>query len=248
MKRSAAALFTARILGEGNMKRAFIVVAGSFLLAACVAAQTVSPVIVEYREKGRGSFQIYNDTFVPLAVILEPRSFSVDNEGQPTFRPLDPEIRVELSETSFRVGPQQTYTIYYMAQSSRLPAWFTIYSTITGPQTANGIKLVIELPHTVYLLTKQPLPRDAVVMNRAESGIKQIEAEIENRGREFIRVQEVEVASSSGKKDFAGFPLFPGQRRILKLDWEETGRPQRITLKFEKFKLESPLRQADVKQ
>jgi hypothetical protein len=224
------------------MKKILTFAAGLLLLAISAAAQTISPVIVEYREKASGSLQIYNDSFVPLAVILEPRSFTVDTEGQPTFHTLDPEIRVSLSETSFRVGPQQTYTIFYKAQSTRLPAWFTIYATITGPQTPAGIKLVLELPHTVYLLTKQPLPREAVVLHRAESGRKQIEAEIENRGREFIRVQEVEIASTSGKKDFAGFPLFPGQRRILKLDWEEAGEPQRITLKFEKFKLESPLR------
>ena len=224
------------------MKKIFILAAGLLLLVLSSAAQTVSPVIVEYREKARGSFQIYNDSFVPLAVVLEPRSFSVDTLGQPTFRPLDPEIRVELSETSFRVGPQQTYNIFYKAQSTRLPAWFTIYSTITGPQTPTGIKLVIELPHTVYLLTKEPLARESLVLQRADSGGKQFEAEIENRGREFIRVQEVEVLSASGKKGFAGFPLFPGQRRILKLDWGEAAEPQRITLKFEKFKLESPLR------
>ena len=226
------------------MKKFLTFAAGLVVLAVSASAQTVSPVIVEYREKASGSFQIYNDSFVPLAVMLEPRSFSVDDEGQPTFRPLDPEVSVRLSETSFRVGPQQTYTVFYRAQSTRLPAWFTIYASITGPQTPNGIKLVLELPHTVYLLTRQPLPREAVVLHRAESGAKQIEAEIENRGREFIRVQEVEVSSTSGKKDFAGFPLFPGQRRILKLDWEESGEPQRITLRFEKFKLESPLRPA----
>jgi len=223
------------------MKKVLTFAAGLLLLAVAAAAQTVSPVIVEYREKASGSFQVYNDSFVPLAVILEPRSFSVDVRGRPTFRPLDPEIRVDLSETSFRVGPQQTFTIFYKARSTRLPAWFTIYATITGPQTPTGIKLVLELPHTVYLLTRQPLPREAVVLHRAESGAKQIEAEIENRGREFIRVQEVEIASASAKKDFAGFPLFPGQRRILKLEWGESGAPQRITLKFEKFKLESPL-------
>ncbi len=224
------------------MKKVLVPAVALLLCAASAAAQTVSPVIVEYREKARGSFQVFNDSFVPLTVVLEPRSFSVDTLGQPTFRPLDSEIRVELSETSFRVGPQQTYNIFYKAQSSRLPAWFTIYATITGAQTPTGIKLVIELPHTVYLLTKEALPRDAVVLHRAELGKKQIEAEIENRGREFIRVQEVEIASTSGKKGFAGFPLFPGQHRILRLDWEETSEPQRITLKFEKFKLESPLR------
>jgi len=226
------------------VKRICTLVTGLLLLAAVAGAQTISPVIVEYREKARGSFQIYNDSFVPLAVVLEPRSFTANGEGHPAYRALDAEIKVELSSKSFRVGPQQTYTVFYNAMSERLPAWFTIYASITGPQTPTGIKLVLELPHTVYLLTKQPLARESVVFHRAEcvAATKQIEAEIENRGKEFSRVQEVEVVSSSGKKDFAGFPLFPGQRRMLTLDWDESGEPQRIILRFEKFKVESPLR------
>jgi hypothetical protein len=201
-------------------------------------------VIVEYREKGRGSFSITNDQFVPMSVVLEARSFSVDATGQPTYRALDPEIKVELSATSFRIGPQQSYSVTYKAESSRLPAWFTIYATITGPQASNGLKLVIELPHTVYLLTKKPLAREAVVVLRepAVSGGKQIEAEIENRGAEFSRVREVEVVSSTGKQQFAGFPLFPGQKRHLQIAWEQAGEPQILVLKFDHFKVESPIK------
>jgi P pilus assembly chaperone PapD len=214
--------------------------------AAHAAGQTISPVIVEYREKARGSFAVTNDQFVPMNVVVEARSFSVDSEGQPTFRALDPEIKVEFSATSFRVGPQQTYTVTYRAESARLPAWFSIYATITGPQASNGLKLVIELPHTVYLLTKKALARDAVVMLRepALNAGKQIEAQVENRGAEFSRVREIEVVSSAGKHQFAGFPLFPGQKRQLQLNWEEKGEPQLLVLKFDNFKVESPIRPA----
>lgn len=214
------------------------------LAAACAAAQTISPVIVEYREKARGSFSIQNDAFVPINVVLEARSFSVDSEGNPTFRALDPEIKIELSATSFRIGPQQSYSVTYKAESSRLPTWFSIYATITGPQTTNGLKLVIELPHTVYLLTKRPLPRDSVFFAEgpALNASKQIQAEVENRGAEFSRVREIEVVTASGRQQFAGFPLFPGQKRNLQIAWEQPGEPQMLVLKFDHFKVESPIK------
>ncbi len=226
------------------MKKQIAVACLWFAAGIGAAAQTISPVIVEYREKAHGSFQIQNDAFVPINVVLEARSFSVDGGGNPTYRELDKEIKVELSSSSFRVGPQQTFSVTYKAESQRLPCWFTIYATITGTQTANGLKLVIELPHTVYLLTRKPLAREAVVMlgEPAISDGKQIRAEVENRGAEFSRVREVEVASPSGKQLFAGFPLFPGQKRALNLKWEQQGEPQTLVLKFDNFKVESPIK------
>lgn len=226
------------------MRKTILTALLGLAFAATAAAQTISPVIVEYREKAKGSFQIYNDTFVPMSVVLEAKSFSVDDEGSPTFRSLDPETSVELSATSFRIGPQQTYTVVYKAESSRLPTWFSIYATITGPQAPSGLKLVLELPHTVYLLTKKPLAREAVILHRADSltAKHQIAAEIENRGAEFSRIREIEVVSSSGKQQFAGFPLFPGQKRSLQINWEQKDQPQMLVLKFDHFKVESPIK------
>lgn len=212
--------------------------------ATAIRAQTVSPVILEYREKAKGSFQITNDTVVPMSVSIEPRSFSVDPEGNPKFRKLDEQINVRLSATSFRLGPRQTFTIFYDASARQVPAWFTIYSTITGPPNPNGLQLAVELPHTVYLLTRKPLAREAVAVLRANfrSGpVPEIEAEIDSRGQEFARVQLVEVFSASGKKEYGGFPLFPGQHRLLILEWDLPGAPQRVVLTFEKFKVEQAI-------
>jgi P pilus assembly chaperone PapD len=206
------------------------------------AAQTISPVIVEYREKAKGSFQVTNDSFVPMTVVLEARSFSVDLAGNPTFRALDPGIHIELSSLSFRVAPQQSYTVFYKAEADRLPAWFCIYASITGPQAQNGLQLVIELPHTVYLLTRRPLDRESVVVSRVERSGKGLEAEIENRGAEFSRVRQVDVLTSEGKQEFPGFPLFPGQKRKLTIELAPKGQPQTLVLAFDKFKVESPVR------
>jgi len=214
--------------------------------AAAGQAQTISPVIVEFREKGRGSFQVLNDSFVPLNAVVEARSFSVDEDGKPTFRHLGPEIELKLSTTSFRLGPQQAYTVFYEARADRVPAWFCIYVVITGRTTTNGIQLVVELPHTVYLVTKKPASREFLSLLRAESlktgSIHEVEAELENRGEAFIRVQEVEVVSAKGKKTYAGFPFFPGQRRKLRLNWNQPGDPQLLVLKFPQFKIEKAIR------
>src|ERR1700687_488210 len=228
------------------MKRMFLAVACLFFLAPLAPPQTVSPVIVEYPDKADGRFQVYNDADIPLTVVLEPHSFTVASTGKATFRKLDPGLHVQLSTTSFRLAPKQTYYIFYKATTEAYPNWFCIYATVTGPVTPTGLKLAIELPHTVYLVGRRPLDQSQVSWNRAEiateGGKRLVTAEIENHGAEFSRIQEVEVTSTAGKQTFAGFPLFPGQRRTIDLDWDQPGIPQRIVLKFQRFKIESGLK------
>jgi hypothetical protein len=230
------------------MKRYWVLLLLLFCASAHTPAQTISPVIQEYQGKADGKFQIYNDADVPLAVVLEPHSFGVDSSGNPTFRKLDPEIHVQLSSTSFRIQPKQTYFVFYKASSEALPNWFCIYATVTGTTTSTGIKLALQLPHTVYLLDKNALNPDQVAWIRAEStnagNKRQIVAEVENHSNTFSRVREVQVTSSNGKQSFAGFPLFPGQRRLIELDWDGSSAPEHIQLDFDHFKKESDLKAA----
>lgn len=222
------------------MRRIWIVFLISFACQALPArAQTVSPVIVEYREKARGKFEVYNDTLFPLNVVVEPRSFSVDPDGEPIYRPLDPSITVRLSSMSFRLGPKQTYAVFYEASAQKTPAWFTIYSTVTGVTTADGLRIALELPHTVYLLPAKGLERESVVIVKAGTSAdkKFIEAELQNKSQDFARVQEIEVTSPSGKKLFPGFPFFPGQKRNLTIVWDDPGQPQMLVLRFQKFEV-----------
>ena len=217
-----------------------------FVFAGTARAQTISPVIVEYKEKARGKFEVHNDAVVPLNVVLEPRSFSVDEKGQPFFRKLDEGIHVKLSAMSFRLAPRQTYTVFYEVTAEAVPAWLTIYALVTGATTPDGIKLVIELPHTVYLLPAKPSAEGSVEFLRASTSAdsKTIDAELENKGGNFDRVLEVEVSSESGKKTYPGFPLFPGQKRILQLPWDSRETPTKLVLKFAKFRVEEPVRLA----
>jgi hypothetical protein len=208
-------------------------------------AQTISPVIQEYPQKADNRFQIYNDSDVPLTVMLDPFSFSVDSKGVATFRKLDPGIHLQLSATSFRVQPRQTFYVFYKASAEILPNWFCIYATFTGATTANGLKLAFKLPHTVYLLDKDSLDRDQVRWVRAETSVEgdksRIVAEVESLGSGFSRVRQIHVTSALGKQAFPGFPLFPGQRRVIELDWQGPGEPQNIALSFDRFKTETGL-------
>jgi hypothetical protein len=230
------------------MKRMFLAVAFLLVIAPLAPAQTISPVIVEYTDKADGRFQVYNDAEIPLTVVLEPHSFTVDSTGKAVFRKLDPGLHVQLSTTSFKLAPKQTYYVFYKATTETYPNWFCVYATVTGPVTPTGLKLAIELPHTVYLVGHKPLDQSQISWNRAEiamAGEKRlVTAEIENHGAEFSRIQEVEVTSTAGKQTFAGFPLFPGQRRAIELDWDQPGIPQHIVLKFQRFKIDSPLKNA----
>jgi hypothetical protein len=214
-------------------------------LAPAVTAQTISPVIVEYREKGAGRFQIHNDSDFPLTVVLEAHSFTVDSAGNPNFVPLSPDIHLDLSTNSFRVGPKQDYFVFYKATADKLPNWFCIYANISGSHTQDGIQVRIALPHTVYLLGKKPGQLSDIVWVQANSSSDspkpKIEAAVENHGTDVTRVREVEVTSASGKQLYQGFPLFPGQRRLLNLDWDQPGTPQHVQLKFEHFKAETNL-------
>ncbi len=234
------------------MERMILAVASLFFLAPLAPAQTVSPVIVEYTDKADGRFQVYNDVEIPLTVVLEAHSFTVDSTGKAVFRKLDPGLHVQLSTTSFHLAPKQTFYVFYKATTESYPNWFCIYSTISGPVTPTGLKLAIELPHTVYLLGRKTLDQSQVSWNRAEisteGGKRLVTAEVENHGAEFSRIQEVEVTSAAGKQTFSGFPLFPGQRRAIELDWDQPGVPQRIVLKFPRFKLESGLKNSPATQ
>lgn len=234
------------------MKRHWALLLLLFCASAHTPAQTISPVIQEYQGKADGKFQIYNDADVPLSVVLEPHSFAVDSSGNPTFRKLDPEIHVQLSSTSFRLQPKQTYFIFYKASAEILPNWFCIYATVTGATSPTGIKLALQLPHTVYLLDKNALNPDQIAWIKAESSTtgnkRQIVAEVENHSHTFSRVREVQVTSANGKQSFAGFPLFPGQRRLIELDWDGSSAPERIQLDFDHFKKESDLKANSTEQ
>ncbi len=215
------------------------------LAPAVVAAQTVSPPIVEYQERARASFQLSNGSIFPLTVVLEPHGFDINERGDVVSLPFDTaRIHLKLSATSFRLEPRSTYTVFYDAAADSLPGWFTITAAMSGARTDDGLNLRIILPHVVYLNQKQPLRKEDVVVRRLEldSAGKKVHVLLENLSGRLGRVLEFGVASAKGQTRSAGaFPLLPGHRRWAEVDWDLDQPPARVLARFAKFSIDTTL-------
>jgi hypothetical protein len=224
------------------------------LMGGC-GAQTVRPLIAELGNPAKGRVEYVNDALTPLNVVLEAKSFTVSETGEISYRPLDPDIHLKLSTTSFRIQPQQTYYVFYEASSPKSPSWFVIYASFSGfPfRTTQGMNVRLQLPHTVYLLPKGTVERADVVISRADlipSGNKVV-IEVENQGDNFGRVFETQLVYDKRKHQEApGFPVFPHSKRILEIPLAEKAEgenvPVEITLQFQKFKMEQKLQRVRV--
>lgn len=217
-------------------------------LPASSGAQLLRPVIVEHVASAQGRFELVNDSLYPLAVTLEPKSFSVTKDGRPEFRPLDPGIDLKLSEMSFRIPPKASHFVFYKAKAERLPAWFTIYANFTGMPKNNGLNVQVELPHTVYILQKQKLAMadvrlEAEAASAAATDEEQggFSSELFNDSERFGRVMEVQVRCATGQRSFAGFPLLPASVRRVRVSCPGADPPRTVLIKFRNFTLKHDL-------
>jgi len=209
-------------------------------------AQTVSPIIVEYQQKGEGKIELTNNTLTPLVVVLQPQSFSIAPDGKAIYRPLDPGIHVELSTTSVRLEPRQDYYIFYKANAESLPAWFTIYATFSPAQRGPGLNVRIMLPHTVYLYQKQSLQRADVKAGQATylPEKKLVICDVENISKAYGRMREGNVQAGKESAPVNGFPLLPGNPRHLEIPWDGKKVPESVTLHFDRFDIKLPVNDA----
>ena len=237
-----------RVLGK-ILGRFSVTSLGLVLLHVTASAQTVRPLINELGDPAKGRVEYVNDSLFPLNVVLEPKSFTVSETGDITYRPLDPDIHLKLSTTSFRIQPQQTYYVFYEASAPKSPAWFVIYAAFSGfPfRTQQGMNVRLELPHTVYLLPKQSVEKPDIRVARAELNPAQnkLVLELENTGDNFGRVLQTMLLYSNKKQEAPGFPVFPHSKRILEvpLDQKAEGEnvPVDVAFQFDKFKVEEKL-------
>ena len=217
--------------------------------SAAGVAQTVRPVINELGNPAKGRVEYVNDSLTPLNVVLEPKSFTVSETGEISYRPLDPSIHLKLSTTSFRIQPQQTYYVFYEATSPQSPAWFVLYAAFSGfPfRTAQGMNVRLELPHTVYLLPKKSVEKLDVHIARAELNREEnkVRLEVENTSDNFGRVLETQLVYSKKKQEAPGFPIFPHSKRIMEIPLEAKAEGENVpvdfTLRLQNFKIEGKL-------
>lgn len=218
-------------------------IAASLVLAAPAGAQTLSPPLVEYEERGRASFQVSNPTLFPLTVVLQPRGFLVDERGTLTDTPLDTtNVKLKLSAMSFRLAPRQTYTVFYETSADTAPAWFAVMAAFTGGRTQNGIAVRIELPHVVYLSQRGAIPQEDVQIRdfRHDTAAKKVWLKVENTGGSLGRARAFIVSGDGGKAaEMGAFPVFPKASRWVSIDWPYTEAPRSGQLRFDGFRLDT---------
>ena len=137
------------------------------LFASAASAQTVFPVISEYGKKANGSFQLENNTLLPLAVTIEAYNFSVDKTGK-HMRKLDSTTHIQLSETSMRMGPKETREISYRLKCDVLPCEVSILSGMVVGHTQGDkdhpvMQVRLILDHTIYLCAKAKGCRSGII-------------------------------------------------------------------------------------
>jgi hypothetical protein len=210
-----------------------------------MGAQSVSPPIAEYSEKARSSFQLSNPSIFPLTVVLEPRGFTVTEDGEVVDLPIDTSrIRIKLSDMSFRIPPRGTRTVFYEASSDSLPTWFNILSALSGAKTESGLNVRILLPHVVYLNQKQPLRKSDVAIRAFEfdSARKTARVLLENLSPNLGRVYQTTVGDGHNvSQPGSGFPLLPRKQRWAEVTWDQSTIPNRVMLRFSRFSLDTVL-------
>ena len=142
------------------MKIILFAVLDLFLLTLAAGAQTIGTPIAEFTTKpgkiSRGSFQIQNDQLQPVAFTIESYSISFNNQKL-NYRALDAGVKVELSQTSGRLGPKEIRRFDYKISCDSIPCTVGIQTGLVIGRTKDGMQVRIILPHLAYLnLSKHP--------------------------------------------------------------------------------------------
>ncbi|MGE5204953.1 MAG: hypothetical protein ACM3PW_05025 [Chlamydiota bacterium] len=238
----------------GRAGRLLLVVFGVAMAASAVSqAQTVRPLIDENvvkapGKKASGKIEYYNDSLQPLNVTLEARSFTVSDTGNISYRPLDSDIHLKLSEMSFRIPPKQSHYVFYQAWSDKLPVWCVLYAAFSGfrQRTPEGFMIQVQLPHTIYLLPKRRLQKGELKIVRAQylPQTKKVVVRVANGGEAFGRVLEADVQGRKAKATEGGFPLFPNSERQVEIPWQAASLPGKVVLHFDRFTMETEVQSA----
>jgi hypothetical protein len=226
-----------------HARRQFALCAVTLAFGASGFAQTVRPVIVQYKGAVRGKIELINSSLKPLNVVLEPMSFKVSEDGNGIYEPLQEDIHLKLSTMSFRIPPQQSRFVFYEAKPEKLPAWFVIYSVFAGTTHQSNLNVQVELPHTVYVLQKQSLDKSDVSVEslRYLPDQHRVIVVLANNSARLGRAVEWQVSSKTAKMTNAGFPMLPQSRRRLELEWNSPVPPNAFSVRFEHFTMQVDL-------
>ncbi len=189
-------------------------------------SQTVTPPLAEFRGfKAEESFRIDNKTSQPMLVVLEVKSFTVDEAGEVVYSPIPSTVHVALGSSSFVIPPNDNHIVYYKAVATVSPASFSIVPTMTPMTQTKGVRVNFRIPYMIYLYQKAKLAKSDVKVT-----LKGGKVVIENTSSKLGRVEFIHV----GSEDLKGFPIYPGQTREIAI----TG--DKATVHFQEgFKIEA---------
>jgi len=123
------------------------------LIASSAQCQSITPVIqIGSHHKANISFDVANNMLTPAVLTLEPASMTPTAKG-PTYRPLDPDVHVELSELSAKLGAKQHHTFRAKISCAR-DCVVAIWVTFMPPKQENGAQVAIHFPETAYICSE----------------------------------------------------------------------------------------------
>jgi hypothetical protein len=134
--------------------------------------------------------------------------------------------------------------VFYEATGDTLPAWFNVLSAMSGLRSANGLNVRVLLPHVVYLNQKEPLKKADVAIREFEfdPAAGKARVQLENISGRLGRVLELRIGNESGgSQPGGGFPLLPLHKRWVEVTWEGPQPPDRLTLRFAGFTIDTVL-------
>ena len=226
-----------------KMMLAAVLCSGAIGGISRVHAQSVSPVIAEYRERASGSFQVTNGTGVPMSVVFEAKSFSIDEDGKGEFRELDLGTHLELSASSVRLEARDSATIFYKVTAEKAPAWLSIYSVFSPVKMGQGLNVRVMLPHTVYLYQKDDLERSAIKLEAVNYNPVQhrVEFTVTNTSDRAGRSSGISVEGEHSSATASGFPVLPHETRRVLVEWKEKHLPRTLEVDFAGFTAKAPV-------
>ena len=140
--------------------RGTVVLLLSLLACGSLRAQTISPVISEAQIKKSytSNFTVTNSGVTPLVAVVEIRGLKL--------APLSPNVHVELSQMSAKIGAKQSYNFWYRITCDVTPCVVTFNVALSGVHTDTGIAIVIHIPSSVYLCQKAKGCRASILGGR----------------------------------------------------------------------------------
>jgi len=129
------------------------------LLVSPAPCQTLNGLTTECGKKCTGEFSVTNNQVVPMVLTIDP--FLMFAKGSPDFTyqgvpfsRLQGQADLELSSTSARLAPQQTYVIDFRLRCHQVPCAIALASTLT-PVKSIAFTPRVTLLHFVYQCNRE---------------------------------------------------------------------------------------------